>query len=435
MFCLSACFAWLLALPVLYATPSSSSSLPQVQLHQYQLANGLRLLLQPIPESGLVQLQLRYEVGEADVKRSGLPHLTEHLLVMGSHFSAAWWAERNGWTAYDRTVFTSLFPAEALKRALFEESVRMQHPCQGIAEDELVKQKNMLLLEYQSAVSQSFTYHIDVMRKVVFHSTPVGRPVYGQANEFMSLTKQHVCRFLTRWYIPNNAELVLVGDFHPQEVKKDIERWFAGIPSRPLPKRLVTAAQIRSQPRQNSALYIPAKEEAASLYIGWLTPPRGHADRLPLQLLSELLVHPQEGLLAKTGVSAFGHLESHRFGGMFVLELVGTKHSQLIHIVQQQLQKLKQVKTWQLQSFQRRMFSRYRRGLQSFQLRSQLLSGCVPVGKTSCLHNKMTQRQAVTTADLQRLARRYLSPQQAHYISVAPSLSHALSGAQPYVTP
>lgn len=284
----SLCFAALL---------TAQSGAKKIEFTEYDLDNGLHVILHEDKSTPIVAVSVLYHVGSKneDADRTGFAHFFEHLLFEGSEnidrgefFKIV---QGNGGvlnanTSFDRTFYFEVLPSNQLKLGLWLESERMLHAKideegvetqRGVVKEEL-KQRNENT-PYGTILNETFGHAFE---KHPYNWTPGGSPEYinkAELSEFMD--------FYNTFYVPNNATLSIAGDISIPETKKMIEMYFGGIPKgtkdipRPTVKEPQKTAEVRDTVFDN--IQLPA------VVMGYHTPAQGEPDYYAMSMLSQLL--------------------------------------------------------------------------------------------------------------------------------------------------
>jgi predicted Zn-dependent peptidase len=226
----------------LTAAPGSSSPSAVIQ---FQLANGLQVVLQPEPASRDVVVAVGYAVGSADDPQGygGLAHLAEHLTFRGSrhlhNFQSLGLLERagatfNGLTFPEDTVFVEEAPARQLETLLWIESERMAFAVEGIDEEGLRREKRVVTSERAERGEGLQAVESEVNRALY----PPGHPFRSSEDpkgDLDAIPVSAVQRFMQAAYRPDHARLVIVGGFEPAAARALVERFYTSVRSAPVP--------------------------------------------------------------------------------------------------------------------------------------------------------------------------------------------------------
>lgn len=237
-------------IPILAATLAStaSSSGLRIPVERYQLKNGLRVVLSRDPSAPVVAVYMIYGVGaRAEEKgRTGFAHLFEHMMFQGStnapkgfHFRTveANGGYLNGSTHPDYTDYFNVLPANKLPVALWLEADRMRGL--AITEENLANQKEAVKEERRLRLDNQpyATAIVDIWPQLAYRNWSNSHSLIGSFEDLNAATVQDVAKFFKTYYAPNNAVLVVVGDFNASETRKLIETYFGDIEPQPQPRR------------------------------------------------------------------------------------------------------------------------------------------------------------------------------------------------------
>jgi zinc protease len=286
LFVLSAVLLLITALATISAAPpaASNSSWPQIQFEKYKLANGLEVIFSEDHRLPLVSVNLWYHVGPMFEKpgRTGFAHLFEHMMFQGSknvgekaHFrylEAAGASDINGTTDFDRTNYFETLPSNQLELALWLESDRMGFLLETLDGPKLGNQRDVVRNERRQGVENSpYGLPEEAMLQALYPAPhPYHGVVIGSHADIEAANLNDVREFFRQYYTPNNASMVIVGDFHPDAAKQMIEKYFGPIPSGPPVPRV----EAKTLPiTQEKRLTVTDQVELPRVYMLWLSPP------------------------------------------------------------------------------------------------------------------------------------------------------------------
>jgi zinc protease len=232
-------------LPVILATTMTARAI-EIPHEQYQLDNGLNVILHHDDSLPQVVINLWYGVGSKDEElgRSGFAHLFEHLMFMGTvHLPDSGFDElmeahggwNNAWTSQDATDYYEVGPSNLLETFLWMESDRMRDLARAMTQEKLDLQRDVVRNERRQSVEDT-PYGIiwEAMAPALYEAAhPYGHTVIGTHEDLMAATVDDVVGFFDRWYVPNNASLVVAGDFDTTQTKAWIEKYFGVIATQP----------------------------------------------------------------------------------------------------------------------------------------------------------------------------------------------------------
>ncbi|HNH46811.1 MAG TPA: pitrilysin family protein, partial [Myxococcota bacterium] len=218
----------------------------EIPFERYELPNGLQVILHEDHSLPQVVVDIWYQVGSKDEAkgRSGFAHLFEHLMFMGTNrlpgsgFDStmeAYGGWNNAWTMEDATNYYDVGPANLLPLFLWLEADRMQDLAVAMTQEKVDLQREVVRNERrQSYEDEPYgAAWLEVPRLLYPEGHPYAHTVIGSHEDLQAASLQDVKDFFTAWYVPNNASLVVAGDFNPAEVKPLIERSFGHLPMRP----------------------------------------------------------------------------------------------------------------------------------------------------------------------------------------------------------
>lgn len=222
----------------------------QVDYEQYSLPNGLKVILHQDKSDPIVSLAIMYHVGSAREKegKTGFAHFFEHMLFQRSEnlprnafFQkiSALGGTFNGGTMQDGTIYYETVPRDALEKILWMESDRMGFFINTVTQSGLEREIDIVSNEKRQGVDNApYGFTDEIISKELY---PEGHPyswtVIGQLADLRAATLEDVKEFYATYYIPQNATLVLTGDFDPKVAKELIEKYFGEIkPGKPIEK-------------------------------------------------------------------------------------------------------------------------------------------------------------------------------------------------------
>ncbi|WP_350557677.1 pitrilysin family protein [Psychrobacter sp. CAL346-MNA-CIBAN-0220] len=215
--------------------------------HEYQLDNGLKIIVKEDHRAPVVMTQIWYRVGSTDepLDKGGISHVLEHMMFKGTtdvssddfeRLIAKFGGVNNAFTSYDYTGYYELFPANRLPLALELEADRMKNL--RFDAKEFAKEHQVVMEERRQRTDDNpLAKAYESFRLLALPDSPKGESVIGPMSELESITLPELKDWYKTWYAPNNATLVIVGDVEPQEVLTQIKRYFGDLPASKLPKR------------------------------------------------------------------------------------------------------------------------------------------------------------------------------------------------------
>ena len=216
----------------------------KIDYESYKLDNGLEVILHEDKSDPIVAVAIVYHVGSnREVKgRTGFAHLFEHILFQESqHIGQDQFFKKisnaggtlNGFTTKDATVYFEVIPKNALEMALWMESDRMGFLLSTVTQDAFMNQQEVVQNEKRQRVDNNPYGHTSyVIGKCLYpEEHPYNWQVIGELVDLKNADLQDVKDFYTKWYGPNNATMVIAGDYDKKQVKEWVEKYFGEIKS------------------------------------------------------------------------------------------------------------------------------------------------------------------------------------------------------------
>lgn len=284
------------------ATPAASAA-QQAQPQQFQLANGMSVIVKPDRRAPTAVHMLYVRVGSMDEVdgATGIAHLLEHMLFKGTktlkpgEFSrrvAALGGRENAFTSRDSTGYFQQIPAGKLEDVMRLEADRFAN--NEWPDDEFKRELEVVKEERRQRTEENPRAQLyEQMNGVIYQASPYRRPIVGWMSDLEAMQPDDARDFYRRWYTPSNASLVVVGDVDPQQVLQLAQKHYGGIPARALPQR-----KPREEPEQAGIRRIEFKAPADQAYVALaFKVPRlasfdktpDHDDALALTVLSAVL--------------------------------------------------------------------------------------------------------------------------------------------------
>lgn len=299
----------LLALPVLALLSSgiSKAQMNKIVFTEYDLPNGLHVILHEDHTTPIVTVSVLYHVGSKNEEptRTGFAHFFEHLMFEGSEnmgrgeymkLVKSNGGNLNANTSFDRTYYYEVLPSNQLELALWMESERLLHAKidkEGVETQRgVVKEEKKLRLDnqpYGSILEQTYAHAYKVHP---YRWVPIGSAQYIDAatiDEFME--------FYKTFYVPNNATLTIAGDFDPKQAKLWIAKYFSEIPkgTKPIPRPKEVEPQQTVEIRDT----VYDNIQVPGVVMAYHIPAQGTPDFYAVSMLSQLLSQGESSRLQK----------------------------------------------------------------------------------------------------------------------------------------
>ena len=286
---------------------STAGSAQQVKFEEYDLSNGLHVILHQDASAPVVVTSVMYHVGSKDETpdRTGFAHFFEHLLFEGTQNipRGDWFkivtsngGQNNANTSDDRTYYYEVFPSNNLQLALWMESERMLHPVInqiGVdTQNEVVKEEKR-----QNVDTRPYGNVIKAVKENMFVKHPYRWTTIGEMDHLDASTLEEFQAFNKKFYIPNNAVLVLAGDFDTTQAKKWIEMYFGEIPKgKPIVRNQYTEDAIE---KPITATHVDSNIQIPMMVTAYRTPSMKSREARVLDMIASLLSDGKSSVLYK----------------------------------------------------------------------------------------------------------------------------------------
>jgi zinc protease len=292
------------------AMPAIGQSVPKLQYEKITLPNGLEVILHEDHSTPIVVVNTWYKVGSGDEKpgRTGFAHLFEHVMFMGSEnvpvgqfdkWLEAAGANNNGSTTEDRTNYYESMPSNALPLALWLDADRMGKLLPVMDQSKLDLQRDVVKNERRQRVDNApYGKANETIGAALYPANhPYHWPVIGSMADLSAASLDDVKQFFRTYYAPNNATMVIAGDFNRDSAVTWVNRYFGAIPRGPqLPPRPVVPTVTMAR---DTFLVLEDKVTLPRLYQTWPTVPIFTPDDAPLDVLADVLAGDKNSRLYK----------------------------------------------------------------------------------------------------------------------------------------
>lgn len=277
----------------------------QIAFEEYDLPNGMHVILHQDPTTPIVAVSVLYHVGSKNevVGRTGFAHFFEHLLFEGTEnigrgeymkLIQANGGALNANTSQDRTYYYEILPSNQLELGLWMEAERLLHA--KIDQDGVETQRQVVKEEKRLRVdNQPYGSFTTEMFKRAFTKHPYNWVPIGSMDDLNAAQLSEFIDFYKKFYVPNNATLSIAGDFDPAQAKVWISKYFADIP-RGLPvvqPKVDDPLQASVEDTVYDNIQIPA------IFTGYRMPGETHPDAYAMQMLTQVLSSGKSSRLTK----------------------------------------------------------------------------------------------------------------------------------------
>lgn len=410
-----------------------SASAQKVEFDQYTLDNGLHVILHQDKSAPVVVTSVMYHVGAKDEnpERTGFAHFFEHLLFEGTkNIERGEWfklvtangGQNNANTSDDRTYYYEVFPSNNLKLALWMESERLMHPVInqiGVStQNEVVKEEKRLRVDNQP-YGQLFTE----VKKNMFTKHPYRWAPIGSMEHLDAATLDEFLAFNKKFYIPNNAVLVVAGDFEKDQAKQWIKEYFGPIAKGPaIARTKIEEAPITKEIRaefQDPNIQLPMLVEA------YRTPSMKTRDARVLDMISAILSGGKSSRLYKKVVdqkkmalemASFSHSQED-YGIYFIygIPMQGFTSADLVKEIDEEIAKLQTelISERDFQKLQNIFEKQYVDENATVEgLAHNLATYYLLYGDVSLINSNIDIYRSITREEIREVAKKYLNKNQ-----------------------
>ena len=405
----------------------------QAAVTDVTLDNGLRVIVQEDHRAPVMVSQVWYRAGSMDEFNgtTGVAHVLEHMMFKGTkdvppgEFSkkiAAAGGRENAFTSRDHTAYFQQMQKDRLELAMQLEADRMANL---VISDELFAKEIQVVMEERRLrtddQAQSVVY--ERLMATAYQTHPYRRPVIGWMDDLENMTAQDARDWYARWYVPNNATLVVAGDVKADEVITLAKKYFGALPTRALPER-----KPQAEPAQvgEKRIVVKAPAQLPYLLMAWHAPSLKdwEKDTTPyaLQILAGVLSGNDSARLQKSLVktqqiavnASAGYEGVTRGPGMFMLDATpaqGKSVAELEKAIRAEISRIQregisetELARVKAQVIAADVFQRDSLFYQAMQLGDYVTAGLPP----EALERRVDRLRAVTAAEVKAAAQQWL---------------------------
>ncbi|HEX8142809.1 MAG TPA: insulinase family protein [Pyrinomonadaceae bacterium] len=412
--------------------------LPPIKFTDSNLDNGLRLILHEDHSTPIVAVNVWYHVGSKNEVpgRTGFAHLFEHMMFQGSkHYDNDFFVPLqeaggtlNGSTNSDRTNYWEVVPSNFLELALWLESDRMGYLLDALTEEKLTNQRDVVKNEKRQNYDNR-PYGL-VSEEIAARMYPSSHPyrwlTIGSMEDLDAASLTDVSDFFRRFYTPNNASLVIAGDFDAVEARRLVEKYFGPIARGPAVEPVVAPA-----PSLDGEVRVTMEDRVSlpRIYISWHGVPAWAPDDSELDTLSTVLAGGKGSRLYKAlvyeqqiaqDVTAFNN--SREIAGQFQIVVTakpGKSMEELERAIDDQLERIKTDAPPTAEEMERAYNARESSFVYSLQTiggfggrSDQLNQYAVFLNDPGYFQQDLARYAGVTAQDVSRVTRTYLTDER-----------------------
>jgi zinc protease len=411
--------------------PGAEIAVAPIAFTDRTLPNGLRVLLVEDHRVPSVAINVGYRVGGKDDPpgRSGFAHLFEHLMFKGTKNTRPETIDRltediggvnNAFTADDITNYYEVVPSNYLETLLWAEADRLGSL--AVTEEHFHTERDVVIGEYdQRILAEPYGMLDELVNREAFAVHPYRRGVIGDPDNLRAATIDDVVAFHDTYYRPDNAVLVVVGDFEPAQTNAWIDRYFGRIPtpSVPIPRVLVEEPAQRGE---RLFTYRAANVPLAAMEYAYHIPPWRHPDFAVLDVLESILGMGKSSRLYQslvyrqriaTGAYASADLREH--AGLFAVRAIAAPDVTIERLrvaVDAEIAALHDTLPGadEMERVRTQIASSFVRGRQTYNsIAVAMVRSAVERDDPGAINADLERYRAVTPADVQRVARQYLT--------------------------
>jgi len=267
-------FFFLLASPLSWAATSNAP-----QTHEFNLSNGLKLIVREDHRAPTVALMVWYRAGSMDETngRTGVAHVLEHMMFKGttkvkagdfSRLVAAVGGRENAFTSRDYTAYFQQVEKSKLEEVIKLEADRMSNL--NFDDAEFDKEIQVIMEERRLRTEDNPSSLLsESLMATAYMSSPYRHPVSGWMNDLVNMKAADARDWYRSWYAPNNATVVISGDVDPQNMLKLVEKYYGAVSPHDLPVR---KPQVEPPQKGIKQVQVKAAADSAQLAMAWKVP-------------------------------------------------------------------------------------------------------------------------------------------------------------------
>ena len=413
----------------------------QIKFEEYDLPNGLHVILHQDNSAPVITTGVMYHVGSKDeVKgRTGFAHFFEHLLFEGTpNIKRGEWmkivasngGQNNANTTSDRTYYYETFPSNNEQLGLWMEAERMRHAViNQIGVDtqrEVVKEEKRMRMD-----NQPYGNLLTAILNNLYTNHPYHWPTIGSMEDLNAAKLDEFLDFYKKYYVPNNATLVVAGDLKPEQTKKWIAEYYGSIPKGEVFSKNFTKDAPITQEKEVTVT--DANIQLPAYVFAYRTPSNKEKDAYALQMLSTYLSNGKSSVLYKKlvdqdkkalAVQAFNlGMEDGGVFAFFTIPMGATTKATLQSDIDSEIKKLQTelISQEDYQKLQNQFENQFVNSNSSIQgIASSLATYNVLMGNTNLINKEIDIYRSITREDLKKAAEKYLNSNQRVIINYIP---------------
>jgi zinc protease len=429
------------ALLMLVLLQSSGTRPKPLQYNETKLPNGLTVITHEDRSTPVVNLQLWYHVGSKDEKagRTGFAHLFEHLMFKGSAYVKPEEHDRiitnaggvsNAYTQDDVTVYFESFPANYLEKVLWMEADRMA--TLDVSEENFQSEREVVKEERLTRIENPpYGDLMELLYASAYDVHPYKHVTIGSMADLNAATIADVREFYKTYYVPDNATLVVAGDFDTGQAMTWIRQYFGELPKGQNP---ISRPNLTEPPHDKERRIDHKKAVPLPAYVaGYNVPADGHPDSYPLVIASKILSEGRSSriyqslvyyrqLAVQADVGANLSEDPNLFLATVIMNRnVPIEDGEKALDAELAILKTEFVSDMELEKAKNKIRSEYAFGRQSVEDKAQALAHAAVIhGNTATVNTEYDLFMKVTKEDVMRVAKTYFRPENRTVLIVKP---------------
>ena len=420
----------------------STANAQKVAFEEFDLDNGLHVVLHQDNSAPVIITSVMYHVGAKDEQpnRTGFAHFFEHLLFEGTkNIGKGEWfklvtangGQNNANTSDDRTYYYEVFPSNNLELAIWMESERLMHPVidqKGVdTQNEVVKEEKRLRID-----NQPYGNIFKSIKQNLFKNHPYRWTTIGEMEHLDAATLEEFKAFNKKFYVPNNAVLVVAGQFDNAQAKEWIKKYFGAIPKgAPVQRQKFEEAPITSA---INATWEDPNVQLPMTLAAYRTPSMKTKDARVLDMISSYLSDGKSSKLYKKmvdekkvalQVGAFSNSQED-YGQYIIysLPLGDISSESLLKEIDEEIVNMQNnlISENDFQKLQNKFESNYVTSNSTVEgIAENLASFYLLYGDINLVNTEIEIYRSITREDIKEVAKKYLNPNQRLILNYGPA--------------
>ncbi len=420
----------------------STANAQKVAFEEFDLDNGLHVVLHQDNSAPVIITSVMYHVGAKDEQpnRTGFAHFFEHLLFEGTkNIGKGEWfklvtangGQNNANTSDDRTYYYEVFPSNNLELAIWMESERLMHPVidqKGVdTQNEVVKEEKRLRID-----NQPYGNIFKSIKQNLFKNHPYRWTTIGEMEHLDAATLEEFKAFNKKFYVPNNAVLVVAGQFDNAQAKEWIKKYFGAIPKgAPVQRQKFEEAPITST---INATWEDPNVQLPMTLAAYRTPSMKTKDARVLDMISSYLSDGKSSKLYKKmvdekkvalQVGAFSNSQED-YGQYIIysLPLGDVSSESLLKEIDEEIVNMQNnlISENDFQKLQNKFENNYVSSNSTVEgIAENLASYYLLYGDINLVNTEIEIYRSITREDIKEVAKKYLNPNQRLILNYGPA--------------